>query len=248
MKKILEYIRLFYHEEFRPLYFIYIGLLLSAVIVLNYSLDFERVYIQHDNRLVMTGLYWLLYAIPLALALLGRVWFNGESEILRNGRLWALCAFAIVPIALDASTNLRFHDLVKNFGVHLHISLWVAKCLNNFIEFLILFIPAGIYWYYADRREMPLYGFTRKNFDVWPYFVMLLFMAPLILWASFQGDFLASYPRYRTTYAAHYLQVNPLWPILTFEFVYGLAFVSVEFFYRWPWAVTWVRAPSCPWS
>ena len=55
---------------------------------------------------------------------------------------------------------------------------------------------------------------------------------PFIFGVSFLDDFSRSYPIYRTQYAAQYLQVSPVVPVLAFELSYGLAFVATEFFFR----------------
>lgn len=57
-------------------------------------------------------------------------------------------------------------------------------------------------------------------------------MAPFILWASFQQDFLNYYPEYKPSLAENYLG----WPYWTtfgiHEIFYGMGFLSIEFLFR----------------
>lgn len=84
----------------------------------------------------------------------------------------------------------------------------------------------SICWWLKDRHTQPFYG-IQKVTTYKPYFIMLLYMLPLIALAAFQPDFKAMYPR------AQLLQAIPdsHWGhYLVFEGCYGIDFVSIEFF------------------
>lgn len=76
------------------------------------------------------------------------------------------------------------------------------------------------------------YGLTARNFNARPYFVILLFLVPLIALASTQHDFLHTYPKMKNiSFINSY--ANPAWPWkLLYELSYGLDFVSIELFFR----------------
>ncbi|HZE84189.1 MAG TPA: CPBP family intramembrane glutamic endopeptidase, partial [Puia sp.] len=76
------------------------------------------------------------------------------------------------------------------------------------------------------------FGFTGRGFSSRPYFLILLFLLPLIALASTQHDFLLTYPKVKTiAFINGY--AHPSWPWkLLFEISYGLDFVSIELFFR----------------
>jgi len=71
-----------------------------------------------------------------------------------------------------------------------------------------------------------------KNRKMGPYFLLLLFLLPLVALASTQHDFLQTYPKLRNI-TFIYPFTRPAWPWqLLYEISYGLDFVSIEFFFR----------------
>ncbi|GAC1485772.1 MAG: hypothetical protein NVS1B13_12720 [Flavisolibacter sp.] len=82
------------------------------------------------------------------------------------------------------------------------------------------------------RRGGFVYGLTTKNFNAWPYLIMILLMVPLIVAASFQHDFLKIYPKLKAL--PHFIQLRPLqyFYTLIYELSYGSDFISIELFFR----------------
>ena len=76
------------------------------------------------------------------------------------------------------------------------------------------------------------YGLSAKKFNLFPYFLMLLIMLPLIAAASTQPDFLSSYPKMKTILPLPD-GADPGWFYkLLFQLSYGSDFFSVELFFR----------------
>ena len=117
---------------------------------------------------------------------------------------------------------------------------WMNTTFGNYnyaiyltvLRSLMLFIPIVLVWYFLDKKNQPLYGFTKKNFSLQPYFVMLLLMVPLIVFASTQKDFLTSYPRGFKMMDLDLTNGTHLKHFLFYELIYGLDFVNIEFFFR----------------
>jgi membrane protease YdiL (CAAX protease family) len=61
---------------------------------------------------------------------------------------------------------------------------------------------------------------------------MLAVMIPLIAWASFQADFLSTYPRGGALPGLSLLNKADHKYFALYEFVYGIDFVFIEFFFR----------------
>ena len=64
------------------------------------------------------------------------------------------------------------------------------------------------------------------------YALLLALMIPLITWASFQPDFLQSYPTYRDTNANEFFGVPEWVTALVYELCYGWDFVPTELLFR----------------
>ena len=101
--------------------------------------------------------------------------------------------------------------------------------MEEVYSYSLLFIFIG---FIADRKDQPFYGFTTKNYNTKPYFVMLLIMIPLIAAASSQADFLTTYPRVQKLLSLN-IEVSAHWKhFAIYEFLYGLDFFTIEFFFR----------------
>jgi membrane protease YdiL (CAAX protease family) len=96
---------------------------------------------------------------------------------------------------------------------------------------LTLLIPGAVYWFFADRKNQPLYGFHARGVALWPYFILLALMIPLIIWASTQADFLRQYPTTQRLYLPPDLPYKYLYTAV-YELCYGLDFLYTEFFFR----------------
>jgi hypothetical protein len=98
----------------------------------------------------------------------------------------------------------------------------------------MIMVPIILFWYFSKNRDANMYGFTLKGFDTKPYFTMLLIMLPLITLASLNADFLGQYPRAGLWGLEDFtLKDKSHWKYFgLFEFIYGLDFISIEFFFR----------------
>ena len=76
---------------------------------------------------------------------------------------------------------------------------------------------------------MPFYGINKIR-DSKPYFLMVLYMLPLIIWAACQNSFLHMYPR--AHFVEHLEVKQDFFHYLVFECSYGFDFVSIELFFR----------------
>jgi membrane protease YdiL (CAAX protease family) len=93
-------------------------------------------------------------------------------------------------------------------------------------------LPLGIYYLFFERESSHFYGFKIKGVNLKPYAMMLCLMLPLIAWASFQVDFMATYPSYKpgVTECVYHL---PAWQTESiYEVLYCLDFTTIELIYR----------------
>jgi membrane protease YdiL (CAAX protease family) len=152
-----------------------------------------------------------------------------REKSLRNPRLWGLILLAVVLFSIRAWVY-QYIPWVQENVVPEH-QIVAQKIFINLEGLVLLGIPITLYWLYADRKNQPLYGFKAKGVNLWPYFILLLGMMPLLLWASTQQDFQQTYPRAARTGLN---EADPQWWTLTlfYEFCYSIDFVVTEFFFR----------------
>ncbi len=100
---------------------------------------------------------------------------------------------------------------------------------NLHTSFFYAIIPLLFIWI---GRKQGDFGFTIKGFNYKPYLWMLAIMLPLLIWASYQPDFLRVYPRYKPGTAEEFWNISPFFTVGAFEFSYILQFIFLEWFFR----------------
>lgn len=230
MRKILNLIRTYFREHFSLRYFIPVFLFTALLVWANYKFDLERRYITYETN---TGLrflrYILLYFVSFGGAYLLYLFSPRDRHILRSGKLWALIFFTVIIFSF------RWWFYQYNTLVYEHVPVLyqniVIKYIINLSGFVWLFIPCTIYWFFADRKNQPLYGFQARGVTLKPYFFLLLLMVPLVSGAATQDDFLETYPRLLHTGLPRTGGTNWLLNLL-YEVCYSIDFINTEFFFR----------------
>lgn len=95
---------------------------------------------------------------------------------------------------------------------------------------LILFIGSLLFLHRFIEKQNGLYG-TAKTVSLQTYFLLVLMMVPLLIWASLQTDFSAVYPKAQIVAAQLGTQAKP-WHYVLFETAYASDFISIELFFR----------------
>ena len=228
MKQIIGYLRDYYRSQCNFRYLALLMLFIGAGIYINFFVVSEDVWIKADpdspSRLLKyIGGYFVVFGGAYGLQLLA-----DRDPRLRDGKLWGLILFAVVLFSLRAWY--RPDPSLISDNVPPYYSTLVYKIIINLTGFVTLFLPCALYWAIADR-EHQLYGFRAKGVALWPYFILIAMMLPLLFAAGAQPDFQKMYPR-----AAH-LWIPPADPnlvagTLIYETVYSIDYVVTEFFFR----------------
>ncbi len=175
--------------------------------------------------------HFVIYSIPYFLGHLIHSLSRNSWKLWRNPKFILLSLFAIFIFSMRGSAHLFVQGIWQEIR-HLPHSRWIYALILTAIRSAFIFVPIGIYWYLADKKSMPFYGFTLKNFTTKPYFAMLALMLPLIVLASTQGDFLGAYPRGVRFQDLSITNPDHRIYFLIYELFYGLDFFSIEFFFR----------------
>lgn len=229
MKKIIGYLRDYFRHDCNYRYLAVLTIAVGLSIFVSYFVKTEDEWIKADpvalHRLLkyIAG-YFTMFGGAYLLLLL----FDKDPQ-LRSPRLWGLILFGTVLFSLRAWYHPDWHSVTSHVAPV--YSTLAYKLIINGLGFVMLFIPCAIYWAFADRQREQLYGFHAKGVVLWPYFVLILLMLPLLFAAGSQPDFQSTYPR-----AARLAipRTDPRWlsGTMLYETFYSIDYVVTEFFFR----------------
>ncbi|MFT7230100.1 MAG: hypothetical protein ACI9GO_000563 [Bacteroidia bacterium] len=241
MKKILGYLKDFYDDHFSW------GEFIVALVFVAFFCVFRYVnYIPYnDSEHSLLTSWWhtaffaeytfsfhfALYFLPLLFGYFMSSVFHHEWHFWKNPKFWFLILFAGGLFAFRSTLTYYINDYLTANVAYEHLD-WLRSIVGTIIRGGFLFIAIWAYWYFTDKKEQPFYGFTLKNFNTRPYFIMLLIMVPLIAAASTQADFLSSYPRVQKMLSLDFTNSEHWKHFALYEVLYGLDFFSIEFFFR----------------
>ncbi|WP_077924153.1 CPBP family intramembrane glutamic endopeptidase [Spirosoma sp. 209] len=233
MKALWHDLRHYLRTDYRPDLYGATAAWLLLLLAVNYSLDLEDSYIDsYQGRPIWPVLYAGLYA----LCYYGSVWlwthFHQRADLWRSRDFW-----------LRSSTALVCYSIYSGFYGHVALSrqlfggevfVFLYYCLHNLQSVLTIVLPLYVFYRLVDQRLNPsaFYGMAPKRKGLALYALLLALMVPLITLASFQPDFLASYPTYHDTGANAFFGVPEWVTALVYEFCYGWDFVPTELLFR----------------
>ncbi|MBN1533651.1 MAG: CPBP family intramembrane metalloprotease [Spirochaetes bacterium] len=229
MREIIGYFRAYWRDERHPLYLLCATLFIAFSLFVNYGWHFEgRAISSIESCYGLFLFYMAFFSFPYAVSMALHAAFHRERGHLRDPGFYLLSLIIVAGLAFEASTDIG-PSVAGGIAGQRYAHLF-ALCVNNLMQALLWFIPAFCYWYVRDRGRMAMYGFMKKGFPLYPYALMLLALAPLVVFFSGGGDFLRAYPRYALS-GIPADAGNAGWLFL-FETCYGLAYVSVELYFR----------------
>ena len=231
MKNLWRDLRNHIRTDFRSDWYVATALWLALLLSINYYLDFEDSYIdsfQNDPRwpLLYFGLYTTAYY--------GSVWlwtyFHRRMDVWRSREFWLRSGTALVCYSIYAGFYAHATWSQQLFDGQIFVFLYY--CFRNLQSVLTIVLPLYLFYKFVDRHPSNFYGMGPKRKGLVLYALMLALMVPLITLASFQPDFLASYPTYKDTNANEFFGVPEWVTALIYELCYGWDFVPTELLFR----------------
>jgi membrane protease YdiL (CAAX protease family) len=208
--------------------YLLVFLWLSCAIYFNFKYDFE-------DQVVDLGRgswsswpkYFLFYGSAYGSVLLIYYVLGIKRNVIGTRAFWIFAGLAI--LLLSFKVFFYWHNKMMPDGLEHYERYWLRMGLKR--VFSILIYSAGILSLYRflQKENQNRFGLTQKGFNWKPYAFMLLFMIPLITWASTQADFLSNYPRLKSSY----FPAETYWKyFLTYEPFYLADFITLEWFFR----------------
>lgn len=230
MGKVWTLLRTYFRKHFNPVYFTAVVLFTAALVTAEYTWDIERRFIDNEyNSLSRLLRYCLMYFVAFGGGYALYLFDKKNRKLLLRPALWLFVILAVVLFSVR--TWFHHHGFITANWVSPAYQTIATKCIINLQGLVFLFLPLVVFWFFADRRNQPVYGFRHKSVALRPYGIMLLIMLPLIIAAATQADFLDTYPRAFHLNLPAEKEGNG-WLTLLYELCYASDFVTTEFFFR----------------
>jgi hypothetical protein len=216
-----------YFREIRLTSFIVTTLFVALLILLNYRFGIEKRIRSIHPWWLGLSVFFIFYLVFFSLAIL--LQYTKERGITELRKLICFVILATFLFALKI-----IHWEMPSFvtdGLNYPWNSYFAIILQLPLKLLMILIVLYFLW----KSQYPMesfFGLSYKQFDPKPYFLMLLFVIPLICFASTQAAFLQTYPKVKNiSFLSDYTE-SPWLFRLIYEITYGLDFVSIELFFR----------------
>lgn len=231
MKKIIRNLKDHWKHDFEARVYLSVSVFLAVCIAINYRIDLEDGIIDsYVGQPVRYLWYLLLYSFAYYGTLLILRWNGRLAGIFQQKDFWIYSAFGLLVLSVEPEFSYSMGTYASSLNSELYY--WNYKMVHELAPALCTLVPLYVFYRLYDRKTGNFYGFTAQNVDLKPYAVMWLIMVIPIVWASFQPDFLETYPTYRYELPEAQLGL-PKWMLaLFYELAYGSAFVMTEFIFR----------------
>jgi len=226
MQEIFIYLRN-YFREWNTQVGLFTSLIVSALIITNYTTGIEHVIRSFDSPPLRLLSFFLLYAFIFSVSY--GILFMFSDNTIHNKRHFVFLLL-MCPLLFAAKVSFDFSSLFNYTGLsdpwirHWKLIVnWPLKCL---------FILASIYavWM-ASGYEKPVAGMN-QNFNWKPYLLLLLCAVPLVIVAAATSDFQHTYPKVKNiAFIFPYTQYDFV-SQFAYELSYATDFLTIESFFR----------------
>ncbi|WP_461114178.1 CPBP family intramembrane glutamic endopeptidase [Spirosoma jeollabukense] len=236
MKALWHDLRDHLRTDFRLDLYVATALWATLLLTVNFYFDLEDAYIDSfQGKPIWPVLYFLLYATAYYVSVWLWTHFHQRPDIWRNRVFWLRSLVALTCYSTYA--GFYAHNTWSLTLFDGQIYLFAYHCLHNLQSVLTIVLPLFLFYKFVEphvSQSKPdnFYGMAPKRKGLILYALLLALMIPLITVASFQPDFLQSYPTYHDTNANEFFGVSEWVTALIYELCYGWDFVPTELLFR----------------
>lgn len=176
-------------------------------------------------------MYLILYGIGYY-GILTIYYFFSNTNHFSDKEIMIKSFIALLLLAFDGAFVTSRESIPAFITISTFEAKYISKVLNQFFP---TFIYLGCIFYLHrkyNHHSSSLYGLSLRGFHWQTYFIMLLLMFPLLLWASFQNSFIDQYPFFKYWKYESAYDLNQIQLFCIYEFFYLLNFLNVELLFR----------------
>lgn len=231
LKALVAKIKSHIIDDFHLRVYLFTAAFIAICIYLNYTYHIQSLLSRSFYRTpwgfaVFTGFYAFAYysiAIPLLL-------FKRNFSLLRSKRFWGISF--IFLLLYGTAAGCYYPRMLLDF-LFSDESQWMYYCIGLQLKNLIIyFLPIWLLHRWLNPQLPGVFGLHFHKINLKPYFVLLSFVAPLIIAASFLPDFLATYPRLKLWLYPELSAVGKAMYAFFYELAYAFDFVFIELVFR----------------
>src|SRR6267143_3234455 len=140
MKKLWNFFKNHFAEDFSWPYYLSLLVFLAAGIVLNYYLEIETRIDRNEGNPIRILYYFALYGVAYFGGFVLMVFFRKQQSLMRSKAFWLLALAGLLVLSFDSG----FPFLTRILGwwnVDLHIYTWAYAVAVNAIALLLVGIP-----------------------------------------------------------------------------------------------------------
>lgn len=237
MRIFIRYILDYFRGGFNLWSHLSVAVFLAVSIYINYTYNIHRIITykykdQFESVAFILILYLLaFFAATAAISIFRNTNTKLKDTPLANGRFILFGLLGLILLSFDSSYY--FMQFIRgSYHENYYVSRWVHSCISNLGSFMTVILPLYAIYIFVKSFKPELYGLKLNGANIKPYLWMILFMLPLIYLASFQPDFLETYPTYTDYHEYRFHGVNQWITAGIYELCYGFDFLSVELFFR----------------
>ena len=231
MKTLVKYLKEFLKEDFRLIAYLPVLAYLACCLAINYSLNFEHTVLDaYVNTFGGYLLYLLFNSIAYFPVVIYVLYMNGKTYILKDTGFWTKSVF--VMLTLSASGFFSYYNQITDLFSASGERYLIKKILVNSRNVFLILTPLLLFWLFLKPYKSGFLWVKIKEQKLFPYFLILMIMTPVVFIASFGSDFQHTYPTFKPWFTQESFGLK-VWQMAgVYEIFYGLDFITVEMIFR----------------
>lgn len=231
MRQVIKELGSFIKSDFNIWAYSFFFILLFVVTRLNYHYCFYWNYINIQasgtERFIR---FFLLFSVPWFIVAIPKLLISKKSEVLKDLKFYLAILLVLILIAFDSACGI-FKPLLK-FADTYDEQIYLNKIFINLQGTVIFLFSALIFIWINKKIRLSDIGLRLKDVNLKPYFILIIAILPMIIWASFNADFIATYPQFKPWNYPILFKIPKVITAIFYEFVYGVDFIALEFAFR----------------
>ncbi|MCT4699432.1 CPBP family glutamic-type intramembrane protease [Tenacibaculum haliotis] len=227
MLTIISYIRTHFKQDFKALTYILVFLFLGLFIYVNHTTNLPTLFFKNHQKGVTTYIYYFLFfGFAYYTTIIITAITKSDWSFTKSFYFWFTSIIAILLISFRFGFLEFLNWIQKNIDpqkAHFYI-----KAIARSTRFIIFTFGILFFYYLFEKNNTNYYGLSTKNTHWKSYFLLLLFVLPFIIVASFQPSFLKQYPMLGNVGSA----INKWTALAIYEPIYLIDFIAIEWFFR----------------